>query len=264
MIKNTNSMNSRTREIRVEGDKIIYTLKHDGVSDYLTYNEDLLQILKQDRLKPFRDEGRLRIKVYINKADKNFYLYDLAYACYTGKVHADTFIKDMQRYYEFKAFNGLSIDHADNNILNNTALNLSAMPRALNESKSDIVARVKMPVYLNSAYCNGAYRVQMLFEVEEAKLPKIVALYIKGLNLNISEEQDTLITIQFICETAEDYVQCLKQLTTAHFEWANPLRSNGVWVKNDSDCWCAEISNSLHAQEMLSQMSVEDFDPFNA
>ncbi|MBR6619903.1 MAG: hypothetical protein IKK85_06135 [Clostridia bacterium] len=261
--ENTTSANSRTRTITVQGDRIIYTLKHDGVSDYLTYNEDLLQILKQDRLKPFRDGGRLRFKVRINKTDKNYYLYDLAYACYTGAAHADSFVEDMQIYYERKAFNGLSIDHADNNILNNTVLNLSAMPISLNVNKSDIVARVKMPIYLNSAYCNGEYRVQMAFETKTSKLPNIVIKCLKHIGYSIPPQQNNLIKLQFICETAEKYVQCLKWLTTTRFEWAEPLREDNIWVKSNNDCWCAEINNSLFAQKMLSKMPANQLQQFS-
>ena len=41
MTKNTSSYESNTRKIEVTDNKIIYTLKLDGVQDYLTYNEIL-------------------------------------------------------------------------------------------------------------------------------------------------------------------------------------------------------------------------------
>ncbi len=163
--KNSLSMESGTRKITIKNGTITYKLKLDGVEDYLTYNPTLLSILKMDRLKPFRDEGRLRFKIRKNGTDINYYLYDLAFACYSGGVNCNSFIGDMQRYYANKSCQGLSIDHADNNIHNNTILNLSLMPKVENFRKSDIVAKVKQPIYLNSAYCNGQYRIQMLFEL---------------------------------------------------------------------------------------------------
>ena len=114
MTKNTSSYESNTRKIEVTDNKIIYTLKLDGVQDYLTYNETLLKILCMDRLKPFRDGERLRIKVRRNGSDQNMYLYDLAIACYQGMVKVETFLEDMQRYFKLKRRMKLSVDHADN------------------------------------------------------------------------------------------------------------------------------------------------------
>lgn len=103
MTRKTNSMDNATRIIEVCNDKIIYTLKLDGVKDYLTYNETLLTILKMDKLKPYRDNGRLKFKVWHNGADVNIALHDLAFACYSERVHSKTFISDMQKYH-FSSF----------------------------------------------------------------------------------------------------------------------------------------------------------------
>lgn len=60
--KKTISMNNATRIIEICNDKIIYTLKLDGVKDYLTYNKTLLTILKMDKLKPFYARTRVIIQ----------------------------------------------------------------------------------------------------------------------------------------------------------------------------------------------------------
>ncbi len=176
MTRKTNSMDNATRIIEVCNDKIIYTLKLDGVKDYLTYNETLLTILKMDKLKPYRDNGRLKFKVWHNGADVNIALHDLAFACYSERVHSKTFISDMQKYHEYKAFNNLSIDHADNNVRNNTKYNLSLMDKTLNSTKGTIIARVKMPAYLNVSFCNDKYRVQLLWAVSADDINNSIAM----------------------------------------------------------------------------------------
>lgn len=257
--KKTNSMNNTTRIIEVCNDKIIYTLKLDGVKDYLTYNETLLTILKMDKLKPFRDNGRLRFKVRENGADFNMYLYDLAFACYSGRVHSKSFIGDMQEYYEYKAFNNLSIDHADNNVMNNTRYNLSIMDRALNSTKGVIISRVKMPTYLNTAYYNGKYRVQILWAVSADDINNSIG---KLFNESITDTAGVC-AMHFICESTESFVDCLQYIISQKYEWALPLKNGSNWVKNNNPCWCENINYSMHAQEILSKMNEADFQVFN-
>lgn len=257
--KITNSTNNTTRIIEVCNNKIIYTLKLDGVKDYLTYNETLLTILKMDKLRPFRDNGRLRFKVRENGADVNMYLYDLAFACYSGQVKIKSFISDMQKYYEHKAFNNLSIDHADNNVLNNTRYNLSAMDRVLNSTKGAIVSRVKMPAHLNTAYYNDKYRVQILWAVSADEINNSIG---KLFNNSITDTAG-LCAMQFICESAESFVDCLQYIILQKYEWALPLKNGGNWIKNNNPCWCENINHSMHAQEILSKMNEADFQIFN-
>lgn len=259
MTRKTNSMDNATRIIEVCNDKIIYTLKLDGVKDYLTYNETLLTILKMDKLKPFRDKGRLRFKVRENGADFNMYLYDLAFACYSGQVRSKSFISDMQKYYEQKAFNNLSIDHADNNVRNNTKYNLSLMDKTLNSTKGTIIARVKMPAYLNVSFCNDKYRVQLLWTVSADDINNSIG---KLFNDSITDTAG-LCAMHFICESAESFVDCLQYIISLKYEWALPLKDGGNWVKNNNPCWCENINHSMHAQEILSKMNEADFQVFN-
>lgn len=256
------SMESKTRLIEVMDNNIIYTLKLDGVKDYLTLNGELLAIFKLNALKPFRDGGRLRFKVRKDGADVNFYLYDLAYACYEGIIKTESFLDDLQRYFEYKSSNSLSIDHADNNIHNNTMFNLSVMERRLNIIKGAVVSKVKEPVYLNSAYFDGKYRIQMLFHIDSDTVNATVVSHMKELGFFKAHCSDGLAAIHFICDEAESYVNCLGWLTEQRYEWAKPLKENGKWVKNDGDCWCLNIHHSMRAQNHLSKMSEDIFQTF--
>ena len=250
---------SKTRKIEVCNNKIIYTLKIDNVKDYLTYTDDLFEILKNKKLKPFRDNGRLRFKYRYNGSDINFYLYDIAIACYYGKVNPDTFIQDMQNYYTYKSQHRLSIDHADNNIQNNTVHNISSMNLRTNIRKSDIISRVKEPIYLNSAYCNAKYRIQMLFKVNSNDTNKVIFKRFTGVD---TPNSGGICALHFICNTPEQYVDCLKWLTEQKYEWAEPLKSGRNWNDNGNNCWCLNIDNSLHAQMILSHMNESEFQEF--
>lgn len=253
--KLSSSMINKTRTIKVENSIIKYTLKLDGVTDYLSFDETLLSILKLDRIKPFRDNGRLRLKVRANGVDVNMYLYDLAFACYTKQIRTDSFINDIQKYFEYKAFNNLSIDHADNNVSNNTRYNLSVMDCALNVSKGSIVSRTKIPTYLNTAYFDNKYRVQIVWKVTAAKVNEILGRFFQS---NIVNESG-FVSMYFICENAESFVDCLKSITTLSSEWALPLKQNGIWLKNDNVCWCKDVNNSIKAQEILVNMNETKF-----
>lgn len=149
----------QTHTVEIQNDKIIFTLALDGVQEHLTYDPVLYEILSMDRLKPFRNNGRLRISVHENGADFKFYIYDLARACYDGRVRTVSFIKDMQSFYDYKNDNDLDIDHLDNNVHNNTAGNIVLMDAAINRKKSAITARFRPPFYLNSVFCDGEFRV---------------------------------------------------------------------------------------------------------
>ena len=246
------STESDTRSIRVVGDKIIYRLKIDGIDDYATYNDTLYKILKLNRVIPFRNNGRLQFDVWKNNSRVKFYMHDLAFACYRGLINVDSFIEDIQRYYDYKAKYNLSIDHADNNPHNNTLYNLSFMERGLNTAKGSIVAKVKEPVYLNSAYCNGKYRIQMLFVGEAVDSFSDKFLNYTGGRLGM----------HFICDTPDNYVKCLKWLTETKFEWAEPLKDSKGWIRNNNECWCLNIDNSTHAQKMLSLLPESLFQAF--
>ena len=93
--KIVSSTESNTRSIKLVDDKIIYRLKIDGVADYLTYNDTLYEILKLNRVIPFRNNGRLQFDVWQNNTRIKFYMYDLAFACYQGLISFDNFLEEI-------------------------------------------------------------------------------------------------------------------------------------------------------------------------
>ena len=171
-------------------------------------------------------------------------------------VNPESFITDMQAYFEYKSLNNLSIDHADNNILNNTDYNLLLMERQLNCKKGSCVARIKEPIYLNSAYVDGKYRIQMI------SLSKHDVLYgiFERFGLSSVVRSDGIAGLHFLCESAEDYCDCLNMIVNSRFEWVEPLKDeSGHWNKNDNKSWSSNIFNSLHAQKFLSLMKESEF-----
>lgn len=180
------------------------------------------------------------------------YLYDLAIASYGAQIHADTLLEDMQKYYEYKSANGLSVDHADNNIYNNTALNISLMSTTLNGRKATIVAQFKPPYYLNSAYCDGEYRVQLAFEVSPEYLQKLLACP----NHKTPITSGGYAAMHFICSDAESYVDCLKFLLDTTYEWCKHGETPRTHNRENKDLtyWAGKITHSLQAQKALAAM----------
>lgn len=250
----------QTHTVEIQNDKIIFTLALDGVQEHLTYDPVLYEILSMDRLKPFRNNGRLRISVHENGADFKFYIYDLARACYDGRVRTGSFIKDMQSFYDYKNDNDLDIDHLDNNVHNNTCGNIVLMDAALNRKKSAITARFRPPFYLNSVYCNDEFRIQFLNIPDNKYIENIL----RAVGLNMKAGGQLQLGIHFRCTTAEDYVECLYFLAESSYAWCLP----GITPKQhhtankDLECWASTINNSLHAQKILSKMMQEEFQLF--
>lgn len=260
MAKEKFSVKNKTRFIDIQDDRIVFTVFRDGVKDYADYDDTLYKILTMNRVRPFRNSGRLKFNVRANGAEHTFYLYDLAMACYRGMVSPDTFLEDMQRYYDYKSSNGLSIDHADNNIHNNTRLNISLMDKGLNGGKSAIAARFKPPYFLNSAYCDGEYRVQLEFEVEQPYLQE--QLIRAGVSFAVRSKG--LAVMRFLCMDAESYVACLKTLVDSTYGWCNPEQTPRQHFKENEDVpyWASTITNSLYAQKMLAAMDRAEFQVF--
>ncbi len=270
MTKNTSSHESNTRKIEIIDNKIIYTLKLDGVQDYLTYDETLLKVLCMDRLKPFRDGGRLRIKVHRNGSDQNMYLYDLAIACYKGMVKTETFLEDMQRYFAHKDRYKLSVDHADNQVRNNTKFNLSLMSE--NQAKGDITARIARPALLIPAYVDGVYRVH--FERRGVDMSEIIGecnvlLHKKGLPLIVGNPKVD-VCVNYQCDTSADFVACLKYIADASISYMGipkvPALRNGPgkWVGSKGNCWLDDVHTSMKAQEELANRPIAEFNKFVA
>lgn len=260
MNKEKYSVRNKTRFVNIEDGRIVFSVLRDGVKDYTDYDDTLYKILTMNQLRPFRHNGRLKFNVCADGLDHTFYLYDLAMACYRGIVKEDTFLEDLQRYYDYKSSNGLSIDHADNNIHNNTRLNISLMDKGLNGGKSTLAARFKPPYYLNSAYCDGEYRVQLEFEVEQ---PYLQEQLIRA-GVSFAARSRGLAVMRFICKDADSYVACLKMLVDTTYGWCNSEQTPRQHSRENKELpyWAGSIANSLHAQKTLAVMDRNMFQPF--
>lgn len=260
MAKEKFSTKNRTRLVEIENGRIVFTVLRDGVKDYADYNDTLYEILTMNRLRPFRHNGRLKFNVSAESIDHTFYFYDLAMACYRQMVKPDTFLEDLQQYYDYKSSNGLSIDHADSNIHNNTMLNISLMEAGLNQSKNAIVARFKPPYYLNSVYCHGEYRVQIGFEVEQPYLQE--ELIRAGISL--AARSSGLAVMHFLCKDAESYVSCLRTMLNSAYGWCNPEQTPRQHSLENKEIpyWAGSIARSLQAQGALAIMDKKMFQPF--
>lgn len=260
MAKEKFSIRNNTRFVSIEDGRIVFTVLRDGVKDYADYDDTLYKILTLNRLRPYRNNGRLKFNVRAGGVDHQFYLYDLAIACYQGMVNLDSYLEDMQKYYDYKSSSGLSVDHADSNIHNNTRLNISLMEKGLNGGKNATVSRFKPPYYLNSAYCSGEYRVQLEFEVEQPYLQQ--ELIRAGVSLSVKSRG--LAVMRFICKDAEGYVSCLKMLTDSTYGWCNPEQTPRQHGNENKDVpyWAGNITNSFRAQKMLATMDRAEFQAF--
>lgn len=260
MTKEKYSVKNKTRFVNIEDERIVFTVLRDGVKDYADYDDTLYKILTMNQLRPFQHNGRLKFNVCADRVDHTFYLYDLAMACYQGIVTPETFLEDLRRYYDYKSSNGLSIDHADNNIHNNTRLNISLMDKGLNGGKSTLAARFKPPYYLNSAYCDGEYRVQLEFEVEQ---PYLQAELIRA-GVNIAARSNGFAVMRFLCKDAESYVSCLRTMLNSTFGWCNPEQTPRQHSNENKEApyWAGDPTNSFRAQKMLAVMDRNMFQAF--
>lgn len=231
--------------------KIIYVPKKKGTVEYFTYNEELLKILLDCALSPFvqtkgKSSDRLRFKKTLNGKALNFRDHDLAFACYTNRLHADTFLEDWKEYQEEKRRLNMTIDHIDGNVNNNTRYNLSWMGQDLNKRKANIVGRVVSPNALNGAYVDGKYRIEF-----------------SSVYLGIE------VSVRFLCGTAEEFVNRLYSIVNYDYEWewAEPMRHknerNGkytyTWIPKDGDCVYKDIERSIRKQKEISRLSEKQF-----
>jgi hypothetical protein len=220
-----------------------------------------------DRLNPFRDSGRLRIKVYLGNGEYfNLYLYDLAMACYMGRVKPETFIGDMQAYYEWKSRRGLTVDHADNHLRNNTRLNLSLMTGRENRRKGSIAGRIQKPSIVASCYVDGCYRV--LRNQPITNTSPVAQLIRQRFGDAISTGMNiTDITMWFLCKDAEAYVTCLNNVVDGNIYAANeeiikPMRKDGKWVNTGNGYSLDDVKMSIKMQEAIARYDISNFDVY--
>ena len=228
---------TKTIEVLADGKIICYKLTIDGSKHYMSYNPVLLEILKKDELIPFNNEKRLRFNISKNKKITRVYLYDLAFATYHGWItDANQYLEQHRAYSKHKKLHGLTVDHADGQLGNNTAWNLSLMTRSENGSKNNIVSRVRGSFSVNSVYTGDGYRVRMSYLTTDKNTLQYRAKC-NGLILNGLDDTENVVTcLRFLCKDAMDYVDCLHWLTKLYPEWAKPMRSKWRWLNQNAPC----------------------------
>lgn len=242
--------------MEIKSGKVYDLIRRDGlmtynyrpgiISDYLTENEMLARILTTHGVSPFIWDGRIRLQLQGKGEHTTFRIHDLAYACYHGIITSyDAWRQELQAFIDWKRFYDLTVDHADSNGHNNTELNLSIMSRRLNQEKSDIVARFKAPVYLATAYIESKYRVMAVWNTVQTNIGAGCA------------------AMKILCKNADEYVNCLRSLSTFEPEWHHALRDSKGWKQNDNPCAFSDIGKSIAAQIELSQMNRGEFDLYH-
>lgn len=267
---------TETKQGLLYADVITLRLKNGAGTDYFTPHEELMKILSGRTWRvSVAVVGGKRLQCECWKERKKdrfrFYLSDLACACYAGLVRADTLFEDMKRYQSWKKGLHLEVDHADSNVHNNTQANLSIMPRRLNRSKQEITARFVYPYSVNSAYCDGEYRVQLETATEQSdsegynnllvSLGAKLAMY--GIRI-CSDVKPIGGAVSFRCKDAESYVACLRELYDSRVNWCNPKhtpRENRAANKG-SVYWAGEIRHSVLAQTALLLADRSEFQPY--
>jgi len=256
-------MKKQNYYLGIRNDYVILGLKNGAAVDYFTYNEDFIRILDEWHISPYNNNGRLQCDCWQGRYSGaiKFYLYDLAYACYAGMVHAEQFMTDWQKYLDWKNSRGLDVDHADNNVHNNTVLNLSLMPCGTNRSKRDITALFIPPYYLNSIFFNGEYRVQIAYDVSSKYIVDLLSDF--GVS-DISVSSNGRAVLHLLCADAESYVACLQGLWDSRYSWCNPNSTPREYAKQNTsmEYWAGNINYSLQAQKVLAQMNREEFQQY--
>lgn len=268
--KTTSSTDSNTRTIRREGDYLVFVRKVYGdaesVSEYMTYHPELEKILMLDCLKPYREDGYLRSIVTVGGANTRFSIYDLALGCYTGRIHYDSYLGDIQKFLDYKRNSGYQIDHADSNQHNHTVNNLSFMTLMENTRKNSIVARFMLPNLLSVAYVNGKYRVCFGSWMNNSdRVVEMTTSIVRGFiggQLNVQSAVGA--GMAFLCEDAESLIACLDFLGENTIKGCDPVKTEKDRWRKDGECWFMDIQKSLAAQGKLAAMDESVFQLFTA
>ena len=265
MAKNRVSKENYVRSISIKDGRIQYTIFRDMVTDYADYNETLYELLTQERFRPFRSCGRLKFNVRVGGVEHTFSFADLAMACYQDKLRPETFLEDMQKYYDEKRQSNYEVDHGDNNIHNYTSLNLSLMDSSLNRAKGTIVAKFKPPYYMNTAFCGGEYRVQIITILDQSYIPKMTAAVLNELHkygvTGIGVPRFIQAEMLFVCKDVEDYVACLRHFVEQSYEWCNPGQTPKAYSREHKNLayWAADTVKSMNMQRELAVRDRAEF-----
>lgn len=148
------------RRVSTDGRYIYYQLKADGMYDYATYHPVLYNILCLNELHPRRNKQK-RLRFTVSGEDGEFYISQLAYACYTGQVTSMETYKDEIRSFKEKN-KGYHVDHVNGDINNQCRYNLALVTREENGKKLDITNFFSEPYFCRPVIlANGKYRVEL-------------------------------------------------------------------------------------------------------
>ena len=251
-------VDNKTRTVRIMDDKILFTLKCDGITDYYSNHPELAKILVMDCIHPYHIEGRLKFKI-VEKGKEllTCHAHQVALGCYMGRVRSDTFITDIAKLKRECLSNSITVDHADSVLENNTVYNLSFMTASENARKGAIVSRFRDPVRITVAYFKNEYRIFVCNPI------------IKPVGL--MEEFITQTSIKRkmwggmwrICDTAADFCECLEWLSQNVIEGSVPMRTeNGKWLRQDQPAFYMNAEHSMIGQRLLTMMDRNIFEPF--
>lgn len=237
------------------GDILELRLKSGKGTYYFTRNDELIKILDEWRLSMFVDkDGALMCNCWKWRKSgvRNCSLSDIAYACYSDKIHSATLVEDIRRFRNWKKCSSskgeIQIDHMDSNRHNNTERNLAPMLGKLNRVKHDVTARFLPPYYLTSAYCDGEYRVDLMYLTIEGKITTEIGVR------------------RYLCEDDKSYVACLKWLYDTRHEWYSLDASPREYQLTNKDGICrhTDIDYSTHMQRRLAQLERKKFVPYKS
>ncbi|MFI3325328.1 MAG: hypothetical protein R3Y35_04045 [Clostridia bacterium] len=272
-MNNNECLNTKTKRIEVENNKIIYTLKCNNTKHYFTYNDVLYKILQDNSLHPFSKDNRLVFNRVEGQEQYKIYAHDLAKACYMDKVKVSSYMEDMSIFKKYKKDNKLTIDHIDNYINNNTELNLLLMSSELNTSKGNIITRFEKPYDMTC--CNKSEKVIIEFTRPVINSIEVVNWIVGVINISlpynisvpdfVESKEKPLCTIGYICNTAKDFVSCLQDLSkqTICFDdtpTTQPLKVGDIWnVKGNK----LNLDNAILSIQKQENLSNRDFNKFN-
>lgn len=252
-------------------------LKNKPGTNYFSENDAFLEVLDKWHVTMSHNKmtGRMEADIWKGAWSNHVrvYMYDLAFACYMGMIHADTLIDDLKKYHAWKEAQRpmvdekaqrMTIDHLDNNTSNNVAENIVLMTLAANNQKRSFPAAFVGPYTLTTAYVDGEYRVQLSFE--NTVLGSIQQLLDRALPGAFRLNEAGTSALHFICTDENSFVSCLKYLYDTRFSWCNPGKSARDYkqLHKDISHLAADVERSIAAQRALARMDRSQFQIFTA
>lgn len=154
----------RMISITDDGKYIRLYLRANGVTEYLNYTPELLNLIGKPGNVSFGVSSGKRTQVWMTSRGsetRSVYLSALAYACYHMGVNEHNFVTRMPEIMNEFKLKGMEIDHVNSDIHNQCVWNLAKVTANCNAVKHERFARVKPPFYLYAAVTDGGeYRIR--------------------------------------------------------------------------------------------------------